>query len=111
MRATSLKQIIYHHFSGGLFLYDSYDHIKAEAEFKKTDKFKQILNEEWGFRPDSKIDKSIIPEETRDKYSILKPGKLRSIDFAPDGTIRGIKLGNKRPMNFYNWSANKVTLI
>lgn len=110
-KAVDLMQIIKHHFAGGRFMYDSYDHAKAEAEFKQTNKFKELLNDDWGFRPESKIDKQIIPEEIREKYAILKNGKLRSIDFAPNGSVRGIKIGNRRPMNFYNYTANKITLI
>ncbi len=110
-QAGNLKEIVDHHFNGGNFLYDSYDHKQAEAEFKQTDTFKGMLNEDWGFRLDSKIDKNLIPEEIRNKWAILKQGKLRSIDFAPDGSIRGVKIGNKRSMNFYQWSCNKVCLV
>jgi len=52
-----------------------------------------------------------LPEELRTKWAILKQGKLRSIDFNPHGEVRSIKLGNKRPMNFYNYTANKIVLI
>ena len=111
-RAESLKQIIEHHFNGGKFLYDSYDHQKAELEFKGTSAYQGIVQIDLMLNiKTTKIDKLIIPEEIRDKYPILKSGKLRSIDFASDGSIRHIKIGNKRPMNFYNWSANKVTLL
>ena len=109
--AENLKQVIDHHFKGGKFLYESYDHKQAEVEFKLTDEFKSLLNEDWGFRPESKIDKHILPEELRTKWAILKQGKLRSIDFNPHGEVRSIKLGNKRPMNFYNYTANKIVLI
>ena len=110
-KPTTLKEVIDHHFAGGKFLYDSYDHKQAEAEFKQTDRFKNMLNEDWGFRPDSKIDKNYIPEEIRTKWAILKPGKLRSVDFAPDGSIRSVKIGNKRPVNFYQYSLDKLCLI
>jgi len=113
MRATSLKQIIQHHFKGGKFQYESYDHVKADAEFKGTKAYQELCQIDLmlGLKQPTKIDKQMIDEEIRNKYAIMKPGKLRSIDFCPDGSIRGIKIGNKRPMNFYEWSCGKVDLM
>lgn len=109
--AQSLKEIVDHHFNGGKFLYDSYDHKQAEAEFKQTEMFKDLLRQDFGFTENSKIDKFMIPEDIRSKWAILKPGKLRSIDFNPHGGIRSIKLGNKRAVTFYEWTANNVELL
>jgi hypothetical protein len=110
-RATTLKQIIDHHFNGGKFQYESYDHKKAEAEFKHTDEFARLVYPGSGLTLTSKVDKVYIPDQIRDKYAIMKPGKLRSVDFAPDGSIRGVKIGQRRAMNFYHYTANKVELI
>jgi len=110
-RATTLREIVDHHLNGGKFKYESYDHKLAEAEFKTTEEFKHLLRENYGFTEKSKLDKMIIPEKIRNKHAIMKPGKLRSVDFAPDGSIRSVKIGNKKPMNFYKYTCDKVLLL
>jgi len=79
--------------SGCLFKYFSYDHKKALEEFNINNKYaKEVLF--W-----KSINQNIpcyeMPEELKEKYKVERIGKLRSIEFSPNGKAWRIKIGNK----------------
>jgi hypothetical protein len=75
--------------SGCKFKYFSYDHKKAIEEYKLDDKFidmrKHIPN------PQSYD----MPDELKEKYKVERIGKLRQINFSPDGKAYSFKIGAK----------------
>lgn len=90
MEYSELIKII---LSGCKFMYYSYDHKKALAEYKDqyiTD-YKILPNPNcWD-----------MPKELKEKYKIEKIGRLRQIDFAPNGQAWRFKIGCKYSKTFY----------
>lgn len=108
---NTLNEILQHALNGGKFEYQSYRHEQAEKEWRDSDGFKK----EW---PDNgidllpkKIDKYYIPEDIRQKHAYWRPGKLRSVEFGPDGTIRRCYIGAKRAITIYEMDLHKVSLV
>ena len=78
--------------TGCKFEYKSYDHKKAVAEFKTTEAYIEYKEPPDCFS---------MPVDIKDKYTIWKVGKIRSIEFNPDGSFRRAKIGNKYSKTFY----------
>lgn len=78
--------------SGCYFIYESYDHNKAKFEYLKTINNGLYLEDVHSY---------MIPYELKYKYKVLRIGKLRSLDIAPNGRIRKMRIGNKRARVFY----------
>jgi len=110
----SIKEILEHHFNGGLFEYQSFDFKKAAADYEQTQDWKNHLESAgiWNTNIELK-NKYQIPEEIRDKYIVFRKGKLRSIDFSPNGQPYRIKLGAKYAVTFYEykWDLIKIKLL
>ena len=75
--------------SGCKFLYYSYDHKKAMVDYKELDKWKP------DFRMNPNPDSYSMPDELKEKYKVERIGKLRQINFAPNGKAWRFKIGNK----------------
>lgn len=80
---------------GCKYEYISYDHKKAVKEYKLIDDF-------WNNNYISYTYESyMIPDELKEKYRVLRIGKLRGIEFNPNGSIKQLKIGYKRNKIFY----------
>lgn len=75
--------------SGCKFKYNSYDHKKAMEEYNSSKKYEEVRK--WFKNPKSWD----MPEELKDKYKVERIGKLRRIDFNPDGKPWRFYIGNK----------------
>ena len=89
MESKEILQIL---FSGCKFKYKSYDHVKAVDEFKTTEAYIEYKQPPDCFS---------MPAELKEKHTVWKVGKLRSIEFNPDGSFRRAKIGNKYSKTFY----------
>lgn len=95
MEQNEIKKFI---LSGCLFEYNSYDHKKAKAYFLKhrATKFKSV------YAPIGQAPQCYdMPQEIKKKFAVKKIGKLRSIEFRPDGTMWRFKIGNKYSKSYY----------
>ncbi len=81
--------------SGVRFKYISYDHKKAIKEYHESDSF--IKDRTFMKNPHSYD----VPEVLKNKYQVIRMGKLRSIDFSPDGLAWRFKIGNKYSKRYY----------
>jgi len=110
---TNLKTILDHALNGGKFQYLTYDHKKALEEFKGTQEYQNICQVDLMCHSSGKpkINKHDIPKEIRDNYPIWRNGKIRNVEFNPDGEIRRIKIGAKFSLNFYEDDIDKLKLI
>jgi hypothetical protein len=89
-------------FSGCKFQYESYDHNKAIEEIKKNDLKNGLIFDGY-----DRFSSYEILSEMKQKYRVYRIGKLRQIDFAPDGSIRKIYIGNKYNKTFYLYNFGK----
>jgi hypothetical protein len=80
--------------SGCKFKYYSYDHKKAMLEYNSLDEYKE--KRKW-FKNLNSWD---MPIELKEKYRVERIGKLRMIQFAPDGEAFKFKIGAKRAKTF-----------
>jgi hypothetical protein len=92
MTQEEVKSIL---LSGCKFKYYSYDHKKAELEYRAKHPFK---GDEFF---DLKIDCFSIPDDLKEKYKTEKVGKIRSVYFNPKGEVRNVKIGSKYSKTFY----------
>lgn len=93
----SIKEIIDHHFNGGKFEYLS-TNFKAAKEDYGDENLKDVR---------------LIPDEIREKHNYWRIGKLRHVDFAPNGKPFRIKLGAMYAVTFYEYNLDlaKIRLI
>ena len=75
--------------SGCKFKYLSYDHKKAVEEYRTSDKYKE--DRKWL----KHLNSWNMPKELKEKYKDEKIGKLRRIDFSPNGEAWRFYIGNK----------------
>lgn len=75
--------------SGCKFKYMSYDHKKAMEEYNYSKEYEEVRK--WVKNPKSWD----MPQELKDKYKVERVGKLRRIDFNPDGEPWRFYIGNK----------------
>jgi hypothetical protein len=75
--------------SGCKFKYISYDHKKAMEEYNSSKEYEDV-------RKMVKNPKSWdVPEKLKNKYKVERVGKLRGIDFNPEGKPWRFYIGNK----------------
>jgi len=106
-----LLQVLQHHLNGGRFEYLSYDHALAKEHFLRTDEGEKLNQLDCLFNEYPAFDKWDIPKEIRDQYSYWRNGKLRSIQFNPDGSILRVYIGAKRARTFYKCDLHELKLI
>jgi hypothetical protein len=75
--------------SGVRFDYVSYDHKKAMSEYNESDEFADYR---LSYRNPKSWD---IPDSLKDKYRVIRKGKLRSIQFNPVGKVWRFSIGSK----------------
>lgn len=113
----NLLVVLNHHLKGGEFEYKSFDFKKAADEYSKTDEWRK-QSESWKsiekilhMDPLEIKDKYQIPEDIRDKHSYWRKGKLRKVEFNPNGSIFRIYIGAKYAIAFYNCRLDGLRLI
>ena len=111
-----LIDILNHHLAGGKFTYTSYDHKKAEAEYRQTDWFKDHESEyiracNPAIYGSLKVSKHDIPKDIRDKYQVTKSGKVRRVEFNNRGGIMRIYIGHKYAIPVYEGELLGIRLI
>jgi hypothetical protein len=80
--------------SGCKFQYISYDHKKAADYYKNEWKGEKYLG--------PKIPQSYgMPKEIKEKFQVLRTGKLRQIEFSPNGKMWRFKIGAKYAKTYY----------
>lgn len=112
----TLLDILQHHLAGGKFTYLSYDHQAAEAEYRQTEWFKDHEAEyiracNVSIYGALKVSKHDIPKDIRDKYPIIKSGKIRRIEMLNDGRIGRIYIGHKYAVPVYERDLTGIRLI
>lgn len=107
----TLSKILKHHLSGGKFEYKSFDFKKAVEEFEKTEAFEKLDNSWPFFNNPYKLEKYDIPEYIREKYSFWRHGKVRSIEFNPNGSIYRIKIGARYAITIYEYNVKNLVRI
>jgi hypothetical protein len=110
---TNLQTILNHALNGGKFQYLTYDHAKALEEFKGTKQFQDMCQYDLMLCGSGKpkVNKHDIPKEIRDNYPLWRNGKIRNVEFNPEGEIKRIKIGAKFSLNFYENDIDKLKLI
>lgn len=91
-----------HALSGGKFEYTSFDYKAALAEFKGTKEYQDMEQISLLFNSGHKPDKYDIHPEIRIKHAVRRIGKLREVQFNPDGTIKRLKIGARYALSFYS---------
>lgn len=86
MTQQELKQII---ISGCKFKYKSYDFRAAKIEFISTLDSREIPE----FEESDKLCSDYMPKYLKEKHLVWREGKLRSVDFNPNGDIYRCKIG------------------
>jgi hypothetical protein len=80
--------------SGCKFQYISYDHKKAVEYYKNEWKGEKY--------PGNEVPQSYdMPKEIKEKFKVLRTGKLRQIEFAPSGKMWRFKIGAKYAKTYY----------
>lgn len=100
--STTYEQLMKIIISGCKFKYYSYDHKKALKEYETTEEYSALVDD--GFKSifgDRKIDCYDIPNYLKEKYKTERVGKLRSIDFAPNGKAWKFRIGAKYAKVYY----------
>jgi hypothetical protein len=110
---TNLQKILDHALNGGKFQYLTYDHKSALTEFKGTKEYQDLCQYDLMLHGSGnpRVDKYSIPKEIRGKHPLWRNGKIRNVEFAPDGHIRRIKIGAKFALNFYENDIHKLRLL
>lgn len=80
--------------SGCKYRYFSYNHKKAIEEYNTNKKFE--LDRKYFPNPNS----CEIPKELKEKYMVEKIGRLRRVDFMPNGKAWRFYIGNKYAKTF-----------
>lgn len=94
-RPSIIEILLNNGISGYEFKYFSYNHNEALKEYKANDKYGDIRSviptpNSWE-----------MPIELKEKYKVEKIGKIREIQFAPNGKVYRFKIGNKYAKTFY----------
>lgn len=107
----TLTDVLTHHLKGGKFQYLSYDHHKALAEYKTSNAYADESKSFEYFSEEYKPDKWYLPKELIAKHAYWRDGKLRSVEFNPDGTIKRVYVGARRSRSFYSYNLDELKLI
>lgn len=80
---------------GAKYEYESYDHKSALKEYNSSEKWADYKKT---FKKPNCHD---LPQELKEKYITKKIGKLRRIDFNPQGKAWRFKIGHRYSKTFY----------
>ena len=87
--------------SGCKFKYASYDFKKAYEEFKNTLPDDTLDIFPYSEKEKMKLAGEYMPKELKEKYRIWKVGKLRQIEFNPNGQAWRFRIGARYARSFY----------
>lgn len=107
-----LIDVLNHALKGGQFEYKSFHYKEARQEFLSTEAGDCFTNpSHWLFIESPYISKHDMSKEIIEKHSYWRLGKIRSVNFNPNGSILRIYIGAKWARPFYYNNLDDLRLI